>query len=71
MHPKSDVLDSIYVQFGSIWSLAADLREVQVSAADAKGGEHGHVLNRQRDNALHSRGELVEIHVRSHHLLQI
>ena len=48
---------------------AADLGEVQIRAADSKRSVHRHELNRQRDDALHRRGELVEIHVRPHHFL--
>ena len=46
----------------------ADLGEIQVRSDDPEAREHDHVLNRQRDNALHRCGKLVEVHVRSHHL---
>ena len=46
----------------------ADLGEIQVRSDDPEAREHDHVLNRQRDNALHGRGELVEIHIGSHDL---
>ena len=46
----------------------SDLGEVQVRSDDPEAREHDHVLNRQRDNALHGRGELVEIHIGSHDL---